>query len=172
MTDGILLARASCARRLHGMRTGACMQVSKRSVERTEDLLDAYFMQVDHSLSRLNALKDRIEAIESLVSIDLDHRRNELTAFDLARPSADLACPSLSCPTSSAHLSAGSQPEACCICAISMAAVSWCLAGGCGQHTAHAPAVLCPGDYHRDAGLHVHRHDGQHHGPEPVLQLP
>ena len=34
-------------------------------------------------MSRLNALKERIEAIEALVTIDLDHRRNELTAFDL-----------------------------------------------------------------------------------------
>ena len=39
--------------------------------------------QVDATMSRLNALKERIEAIEALVSIDLDHRRNELTAFDL-----------------------------------------------------------------------------------------
>ena len=42
-------------------------------------------------MSRLNTLKDRIEAIEALVSIDLDHRRNELTAFDLVSlPSTQL----------------------------------------------------------------------------------
>ena len=34
-------------------------------------------------MSRLNVLKERIESIEALVTIDLDHRRNELVAFDL-----------------------------------------------------------------------------------------
>lgn len=43
-------------------------------------------MQVDHTLSRLNVLKERIESVEALVTIDLDHRRNELVAFDLVRP--------------------------------------------------------------------------------------
>ena len=111
-----------------------CSQVDKRDIEATEDLLDAYFMQVvlsitcacvdnflscqqsgttwsiivarwyashhynlrwtvtsatmqvDHTLSRLNVLKERIESIEALVTIDLDHRRNELVAFDLVMP--------------------------------------------------------------------------------------
>ena len=44
-------------------------------------------LQVDHTLSRLNVLKERIESIEALVTIDLDHRRNELVAFDLVRHS-------------------------------------------------------------------------------------
>lgn len=51
-------------------------------------------MQVDHTLSRLNVLKERIEGIEALVTIDLDHRRNELVAFDLVR----ILC--ASCPAS------------------------------------------------------------------------
>ena len=34
-------------------------------------------------LSRLTALKDKIEGTEALIEIDLDHRRNELVAFDL-----------------------------------------------------------------------------------------
>lgn len=37
-------------------------------------------------LSRLTALKERIEGTEALIEIDLDHRRNELVAFDLVRP--------------------------------------------------------------------------------------
>lgn len=49
-------------------------------------------------MSRLNTLKDRMLAIEALVSIDLDHRRNELTAFDLVRPQPALAA-SCSCHT-------------------------------------------------------------------------
>lgn len=36
-------------------------------------------------LSRLTALKERIEGTEALIEIDLDHRRNELVAFDLVR---------------------------------------------------------------------------------------
>ena len=36
-------------------------------------------------MSRLTALKERIEGTEALIEIDLDHRRNELVAFDLVR---------------------------------------------------------------------------------------
>lgn len=42
-------------------------------------------LQVDSVLSRLTALKERIEGTEALIEIDLDHRRNELVAFDLVR---------------------------------------------------------------------------------------
>lgn len=42
-------------------------------------------VQVDTVLSRLIALKERIEGTEALIEIDLDHRRNELVAFDLVR---------------------------------------------------------------------------------------
>ena len=45
-------------------------------------------MQVDTVLSRLTALKERIEGTEALIEIDLDHRRNELVAFDLVGQSA------------------------------------------------------------------------------------
>jgi hypothetical protein len=44
--------------------------------------------QVDDTLSRLEVLRDRIEATEALVTLDLDHRRNELVAFDLVCPSS------------------------------------------------------------------------------------
>jgi hypothetical protein len=40
-------------------------------------------LKVDATLSRLDVLRDRIEATEALVTLDLDHRRNELVAFDL-----------------------------------------------------------------------------------------
>lgn len=54
-------------------------------------------LQVDTVLSRLTALKERIEGTEALIEIDLDHRRNELVAFDLVRTTpfhaADLCCP-------------------------------------------------------------------------------
>lgn len=49
-------------------------------------------MQVDTVLSRLTALKERIEGTEALIEIDLDHRRNELVAFDLVRPPKTRPC--------------------------------------------------------------------------------
>ncbi|DBA74097.1 TPA: hypothetical protein ACH3X1_010905 [Trebouxia sp. C0004] len=57
--------------------------VDPHDIEGCEDLLESYFMQVDSVLSRLTALKERIEGTEALIEIDLDHRRNELVAFDL-----------------------------------------------------------------------------------------
>lgn len=40
-------------------------------------------MQADSTLSRLNVLKERIDATEALISIHLDSRRNDLVAFDM-----------------------------------------------------------------------------------------
>ena len=62
-------------------------------------------MQVDTVLSRLTALKERIEGTEALIEIDLDHRRNELVAFDLVRLHSRLHC------------------WFCCLCMLSMHAV-------------------------------------------------
>ena len=42
-------------------------------------------LQVDFLLSRLSVMKERVEATQALVAIDLDQRRNELVAFDLVR---------------------------------------------------------------------------------------
>ena len=42
-------------------------------------------LQVDFLLSRLSVMKERVEAPQALVAIDLDQRRNELVAFDLVR---------------------------------------------------------------------------------------
>ncbi len=36
-------------------------------------------------LARLGMLKERIEATEQCIALDLDHRRNELVAFNLVR---------------------------------------------------------------------------------------
>ena len=44
-------------------------------------------LQADSTLSRLNVLKERIDATEALITIHLDSRRNDLVAFDLVRPS-------------------------------------------------------------------------------------
>ena len=40
-------------------------------------------LQVDFLMSGLMVLKERIDATEALIAIDLDNRRNELVAFDL-----------------------------------------------------------------------------------------
>ncbi len=45
-------------------------------------------MQVDFLMSGLMVLKERIDATEALIAIDLDNRRNELVAFDLVSESA------------------------------------------------------------------------------------
>ena len=42
-------------------------------------------LQVDFLMSGLMVLKERIDATEALIAIDLDNRRNELVAFDLVR---------------------------------------------------------------------------------------
>ena len=42
-----------------------------------------WVLQVDSLMSRLMVLKERIDATEALITIDLDNRRNELVAFDL-----------------------------------------------------------------------------------------
>ncbi|KAL4420981.1 hypothetical protein ABPG77_001300 [Micractinium sp. CCAP 211/92] len=55
-----------------------CMQI-----EDAEDLLEAYFLQVDYLLRRLQTVDERIEDTEDLVAIQMDHRRNELVATDL-----------------------------------------------------------------------------------------
>ena len=36
-------------------------------------------------LTRMTMLKERIEATESCIALDLDHRRNELVAYNLVR---------------------------------------------------------------------------------------
>lgn len=40
-------------------------------------------LQADSLLSRLKALKERIDATEAHVTLDLDHRRNQIVSFNL-----------------------------------------------------------------------------------------
>lgn len=47
--------------------------------------MEAMLLQVDFLMSGLMVLKERIDATEALIAIDLDNRRNELVAFDLVR---------------------------------------------------------------------------------------
>ncbi|KAK9804816.1 hypothetical protein WJX72_007175 [[Myrmecia] bisecta] len=57
--------------------------VDPHDIEDCEDLLETYLKQVEGPLSRLNILQERVDATEALVAMSLDHRRNELVAFDL-----------------------------------------------------------------------------------------
>ena len=47
-------------------------------------------MQTDSLLSRLKGLKERIDATEAHVTLDLDHRRNQIVSFNLVSPKAFL----------------------------------------------------------------------------------
>jgi len=49
-----------------------------------ESLLEAYFLQVDYLMSRLTSLEGRIGGTEDQLNLEMDHRRNELQALDLA----------------------------------------------------------------------------------------
>lgn len=67
---------------------GKCEQVAldldKDEVGEAEDLIEAYWLQVDSSLSRLQILQERIRNTEHLVNLDLDSKRNALVALGLA----------------------------------------------------------------------------------------
>ena len=52
-------------------------------------------MQTDSLLSRLKGLKERIDATEAHVTLDLDHRRNQIVSFNLVSSRAGFY-PSLS----------------------------------------------------------------------------
>ncbi|KXZ42860.1 hypothetical protein GPECTOR_114g311 [Gonium pectorale] len=57
-----------------------------------EMLLEAYFMQVDHSYNRLQTVHEYIKDTEDLVTIQLDQHRNQLITVDLALTSLTLGC--------------------------------------------------------------------------------
>lgn len=57
--------------------------VDPHEIEDAEDLLESYFIQVDYLLRRLLTINERIDDVEDLVEVSLDHRRNELVATDL-----------------------------------------------------------------------------------------
>lgn len=50
-------------------------------------------MQTDSLLSRLKGLKERIDATEAHVTLDLDHRRNQIVSFNLVSPRTLLYTP-------------------------------------------------------------------------------
>ncbi|KAK9817294.1 hypothetical protein WJX72_012299 [[Myrmecia] bisecta] len=68
---------------LERIKSSAAPLVDPHDITSCENLLEAYFMQVDFLLSRLTHLSDRIQGTEDLINLELDQRRNELVALDL-----------------------------------------------------------------------------------------
>lgn len=54
------------------------MDMDRDEVGEAEDLIEAYWLQVDSALSRLKILQERIINTEHLVNLDLDSKRNAL----------------------------------------------------------------------------------------------
>ena len=64
-------------------------------------------LQVDFLMSGLIVLKERVDATEALIAIDLDNRRNDLVAFDLVQPVLPRPAPPMTgapCAVSSLHV--------------------------------------------------------------------
>ena len=61
------------------LNTGNCCAdglgfIDPHDISACENLLEAYFMQIDFLLSRLKVLDERIDDSESTIEIELDHR--------------------------------------------------------------------------------------------------
>ncbi|CAA7027120.1 unnamed protein product [Microthlaspi erraticum] len=55
----------------------------ENDVEELEMLLEAYFMQIDSTLNKLNALREYIDDTEDYINIQLDNHRNQLIQLEL-----------------------------------------------------------------------------------------
>ncbi|KAK9843507.1 hypothetical protein WJX81_006572 [Elliptochloris bilobata] len=53
------------------------------NISSCENLLEAYFMQIDYLTNRLDCTDEHVKSTEEQLTMELDHRRNELVAFDL-----------------------------------------------------------------------------------------
>jgi len=53
------------------------------NISSCENLLESYFMQIDYLTNRLETLDEHVTSTEEQLTMELDHRRNELVAFDL-----------------------------------------------------------------------------------------
>uniref|UniRef100_A0A1J3ITL1 Magnesium transporter n=1 Tax=Noccaea caerulescens TaxID=107243 RepID=A0A1J3ITL1_NOCCA len=55
----------------------------ENDVEELEMLLEAYFMQIDSTLNKLNTLREYIDDTEDYINIQLDNHRNQLIQLEL-----------------------------------------------------------------------------------------
>ena len=81
-------------------------------------------------MSGLMVLKERVDATEALIAIDLDNRRNDLVAFDLV--SLHLLCIRLSCPSCTAQ-------QLLCFATVGHEHVTW---GPCANASQRVPCKL------------------------------
>lgn len=63
--------------------SGAALESDDSDVSELEDMIEAYWLQVDSLLSRLTILQERITNTEHLVNLDLDAKRNALVSLGL-----------------------------------------------------------------------------------------
>uniref|UniRef100_A0A0A9CW26 Magnesium transporter n=1 Tax=Arundo donax TaxID=35708 RepID=A0A0A9CW26_ARUDO len=56
---------------------------SQYNIEELEMLLEAYFVVIDYTLSKLTSLKEYIDDTEDFINIQLDNVRNQLIQFEL-----------------------------------------------------------------------------------------
>ncbi|KAJ7533576.1 hypothetical protein O6H91_13G055400 [Diphasiastrum complanatum] len=61
---------------------------SEDDIEELEMLLEAYFMQIDGTLNKLNTLREYIDDTEDYINIQLDNHRNQLIQLELILSSA------------------------------------------------------------------------------------
>nr|GMD62841.1 magnesium transporter MRS2-I-like isoform X1 [Ipomoea batatas] len=75
-TIGSKISRASRA-------SVATVRGDENDVEDLEMLLEAYFMQIDGTLNKLNTLREYIDNTEDYINIQLDNHRNQLIQLEL-----------------------------------------------------------------------------------------
>ncbi|GAB4830475.1 Magnesium transporter MRS2-I [Ancistrocladus abbreviatus] len=71
-------------------RTSAVTLHDENDVEELEMLLEAYFMQIESTLSKLNTLHEYIDDTEDYINIQLDNHRNQLIQLELFISSGNL----------------------------------------------------------------------------------
>ncbi|KAK8919197.1 Magnesium transporter MRS2-I [Platanthera zijinensis] len=66
-----------------GKTSAATFHGNDDDVEELEMILEAYFMQVDSTLNKLNTLREYIDDTEDYINIQLDNHRNQLIQLEL-----------------------------------------------------------------------------------------
>ncbi|KAB1208862.1 Magnesium transporter MRS2-I [Morella rubra] len=64
-------------------RSSAATTQGEDDVEELEMLLEAYFMQIDSTMNKLNTLREYIDDTEDYINIQLDNHRNQLIQLEL-----------------------------------------------------------------------------------------
>ncbi|GAB4818599.1 hypothetical protein N2152v2_005645 [Parachlorella kessleri] len=73
----------SCQLDTGGKCEETALDMSTNEIGECEDLMEAYWLQVDSLLSKLGIMQERIRNTQHLVNLDLDSKRNSLVALGL-----------------------------------------------------------------------------------------